>query len=164
MIIGSCIGEDQFKLIQFLEPNDFPDSQCRELFRLIIECKTEDNILAALLSKTEDEKLQKTYLAITHLSAGRRLQGFALKLLERRFERLLSILLSELSIRSESEVEGKLLNDVIAEIRDADIFVLVDGIEEYLGSQASNQTKRRIKDFKRYMDQRINETKMNIMT
>ena len=159
MIIGSCIGEDQYYKISFLEPDDFQDKECREFFRLIVSCQAKENILLNLLAKEENLGLRTALSSKVYMVACVRLESFALKVLERRFASTLNKLGVLLSGESKNPLEVELLTELSGVTHTADIFDLSEGILDYLGSQASDFTTMKINAYLRWMNGRIAETK-----
>ena len=162
MIIGSCFGEDQYRQISFLEANDFtnyPEKPFREFWKLLEINKAYDLTLMKVLSKCQDQHLKNLLMLNCDVVAAANLHRYALCLLETRFKALLITLLVNLSNDSKNALEVELLSHCQVAVIKEDLFDLSDNLIEYLGSQASEGTKRRINDFLKYRDRRVNEAK-----
>ncbi len=159
MIIGSCVGEDQYKKVSFLEANDFEESLYRAYFLKIIESGGNEDILLNCLKNSTNKEVVFLIATQSFPVACIRLTQFALLLVERRFRRLLGILLMELAERSENTTEVSILVEATAEIDNQDIFTLSDNLLAYLGEQASEVTKKRINDYLKYQAIRVKAVK-----
>lgn len=162
IIIGSCFGEDQYKKVSFLEPEDFnnyPDKPYREYFKILKETKAESMCLVEALSKCKDRSIQMMMGQHVSVLGANCIDRYALKLLEMRFKRLLSKLLYDLSIYTKKDAERDLLNEAVMSVIKSDVFVLSDSLIEYLGAHGSDYTKRRINSFLEYRNRRIETAK-----
>lgn len=157
MIIDSCYGEEQYKKVSFLEPNDFADRNYRKYFHLMKESK--GDIVKLMASIHNQKQILSIVFQLCSVSGVNNVQKFALLLLEIRFKYLLAILLTELSVKTQNHLEASLLNNLTLSISSVDIFDLSDSLLEYLGHQASNYTKSRINSFLQYRDERIRKAK-----
>ena len=81
----------------------------------------------------------------------------ALKVLERRFKKLLDKTLYWYSINLKSSTESFILSEIIQESKDQDIFDLIDSLPEYFKNVGMNTEK--IKGFSNYCLNRVKEVK-----
>ena len=164
MIIGSIVGENQYKKVSFLEAEDFnnyPDKPYRDYYKLIHKSECKPDVFLSLLQQCKNRDIQLMNEVLV-LSAYHNLRGYALWLVESRFKNVLSTLLVKLSLSSKNVLESNLLNELNSSIIDEDIFVLGDSVLEYLGHQASNNTTNRINSYISWRNKRIEITKQNI--
>ena len=162
IIIGSCFGEDQFKKVSFLEPEDFnnyPAKPYKEYFKLLKEVDANELCLVEALSKCNNKNLKLMMFEYSTSLGANNPDRYAVKLLEIRFKTLLASLLSHLSIHTNKDAERDLLNEASLLIIDSDVFDLSDYLIEYLGAHASNYTKSRINDFLGYRNRRLETVK-----
>lgn len=164
-IISSVFGEDQYRKVSFLEPEDFtnyPGYPYKEFFKLIKQTKGESGTLIECLINCKSRELKSILQDQSNLLGYNYPENNALKLLEIRFKGLFINLLVKLSNESKNTVEKELLNESNLMVIRADIFDLSDHILEYIGVHASDFTKDRIGSFLSYRDKRVNEAKQVI--
>lgn len=162
LIISSVFGEDNYRKVSFLEPNDFkdyPTKPFRSLWKLIDEHKAYDLTVLTILAKSKNEDLKQFMLGQCDIVTATHIQRYALILLENRFKTLFLTLLVKLSNDVLNVLERQLLGEIQSEVLKQDIFELTDNVIDYLGSQGSDTTKNRINDFISYRDKRANEAK-----
>ena len=162
IIIGSCFGEDQYKKVSFLEPEDFtnyPNKPFREYFKLLKKTKAESNYLVECLSVCNDKNVYLILCQQNNLLGANNIDRFAIKLLEVRFKTLLIDLLTKLSYNSKNALEAELLNASLMSIPRVDIFDLSDNIIEYLGVHIAANTRNRIESFIKYRNDRVQKAK-----
>lgn len=167
LIIGSCFGEDQYRRVKFLEPDDFnnyPSQPYREYFKILKKVDADDMVLSECIVKTRDKRLRSLLVMEIHSLGCNYPERKALLLLEMRFKRLLSSLLYNLSSTTKKTAERELLNEAILVLanEDTNVFDLSDHLLEYLGVHASDYTKSRINSFLSYRDKRANYAKQII--
>ena len=166
-IIGSCFGEDQFKKVSFLEPDDFtnyPQKPYREYFKLLKKTNAEQDCLIECLQHCEDKGIYNLLCEQTNLLGLNNIDRFALKLLEMRFKALLMDLLTKLSMTSKKSVERELLREACLTLvkPETDVFELSDNLQEYIGVHISDHTKNRLDSFLTYRDKRVEKAKQTI--
>lgn len=164
IIIGSCFGEDQYKKVSFLEPEDFtnyPYKPFREYFKLLKKTKAESNYLVECLSVCNDKNIYLLLCQQNNLLGANNIDRFAIKLLEVRFKTLLMGLLTNLSFSSQKTVERELLNEACLTLGsvETDVFDLSDNIIEYIGVHISPHTENRVKSFLSYRNKRMETAK-----
>lgn len=165
IIIGGCFGEDQYRKVSFLEPDDFtnyPQKPYKEYFKLLKKSKANQDCLIESLKLCEDKSIYMLLCQQTNLLGANCIERYGLKLLETRFKALFINLLVKLSNESKNAVEVELLNESNMMVIRSDIFELTDYILEYLGAHASDYTKNRIKSFLSYRDKRVEQAKQII--
>lgn len=158
IIIGTCFGEDQYKKVSFLEPEDFdnfPSKPYRDYFKLLKDTGADELCLVNALSICKDKNLKLMLGQYVSSLGVNCIDRYAVKLLEIRFQTLLASLLYDLSIQTKKDAERDLLNEASLLIVSSDIFDLSDYLIEYLGAHASDYTKRRINNFLDYRNKRI---------
>lgn len=161
-IINSVFGEDQYRKVSFLEPEDFtnyPGYPYKEYFKLIKKTNAKEDTLMECLINSENKELKGLLSDQSNLLGYNYPERSALKLLEIRFKGLFINLLVKLSSESKNSVERELLNESNLMVIKSDIFDLSDHILEYLGVHANVHTKARIKSFLQYRDKRVNEAR-----
>lgn len=161
LIIGSVVSENKYKEVSFLEPEDFtnyPQKPYRDYYKLIQESNRKPDVFLSLVQtcKNRDVQLMDEVLV---LSAYHNLFKYALHLLEQRFKNTLSSLLVNLSLNTNNTLESNLLDEQNLLILNEDIFVIGDNLLEYLGHQASNNTTKRISDYLKWRNKRIENVK-----
>jgi len=162
LIIGSCFGEDKYKMVSFLEPYDFtnyPGKPYRYFFEILKKANAESLCLVECISKTKHEGLRDLLVSQIHSLGANHPDMLGLKLLEGRFKTLLSSLLIQLSINSKKTVETELLNEATMLVIRKDVFELSDHLLEYLGVHASQTTVSRIVAFLDYRNKRVANAK-----
>lgn len=167
IIISSCFGEDQYRKVSFLEPEDFtnyPGKPYREFFKMIEKTKADSETFINCLQACNDLRLKKLLFEHSSILGYNNPDRYALKLLEIRFETLFANLLSKLSSESKKAVESEVLNEALFKLvkPETDVFDLSDHLLEYLGVHASDRTKNRITSFLEYRDKRAKEAKQVI--
>jgi hypothetical protein len=161
MIIGSIVGENQYKKVSFLEAEDFtnyPDKPYRDYYKLIQKSECKPDVFLSLLQQCKNRNIQLMDEVLV-LSAYHNLHKYALYLLEIRFKSTLSSLLVNLSLDSKNVLESSLLDEINSGIIKEDIFVVGDNILDYLGRQASSNTTNRINSYISWRNKRIKLTK-----
>ena len=164
MIIGSCFGEDQYKKVSFLEPEDFtnyPNKPYKEYFKLLKKTNAESNHLIECLSNCNDKNVYILLCQQTNLLGANNVDRLAMKLLEIRFKTLLMDLLTNLSFDTQKTVERELLNEACLTLvkYDTDVFDLSDNIIEYIGVHISPHTEKRVNSFLAYRNKRVETAK-----
>ena len=164
LIIGSCFGEDQYRKVSFLEPEDFtnyPDKPYREYFKVLKKANADSQCLAECIVKAKDKRLRELLVSEIHSLGANTPDRLGLKLLEVRFKILFADLLNGLAIHSKKNAERELLGEALMTLvkEDTDIFDISDHILEYLGVHASDFTQSRINSFLSYRDKRVHNAK-----
>ena len=162
IIIGCCFGEDQYKRVSFLEAKDFtnyPGKPYREYFKLMEETGAKADVFLTALATCKNKSLRSLLGEQSNVLGVNHPERYGLRLLEVRFKTLFVNLLVQLSNDTKSPVERQLLHDALLSIDDVDIFDLSDHLLEYLGLQATEQTKSRIGSYLDYRNKRIAEAK-----
>ena len=162
IIISTCFGEDQYKKVSFLEPEDFtnyPSKPYKEYFKLLKEVDANELCLVEALSKCKNNNLKLMMFQYSTSLGANNIDRYAVKLLEIRFKTLLASLVNHLAIHTNKDAERDLLNEASLLIIDSDVFDLSDYLLEYLGAHASNYTKGRINDFLSYRNRRLETVK-----
>ena len=161
MIIGSIVGENQYNKVSFLEAEDFNNfsgKPYREYYKLIEQSKRKPDVFLSLVQECKNRDVQLMDEVLV-LSAYHNLHNYALWLLESRFKSTLSVLLVNLSLCTKNALESNLLNELNSSILIEDIFVIGDNLLDYLGHQASDNTKQRINSYLSWRNKRIEKTK-----
>ena len=162
LILGSIVSENKFKEVSFLESKDFnnyQDKPYRKYFEIIEDSKNKPDVYYSLIKGCKKSKLN-VINEVLILSAYHNLFKYALELLEHRFKSTLSGLLVNLSLNTKNVLESNLLDEANSLILKEDIFKLGDNLLEYLGHQASDNTKSRINDYLSWRNKRIERIKI----
>ena len=162
IIIGSIFGEDQYRKVSFLEPDDFsnyPSKPYREYFKLIKEVDADEECLVEALSKCKDMNLKLMMFTYSTSLGANNPERYAVKLVEIRFKRVFALLVHNLSLSTKKDSERALLNEASLMVNDADVFELSDYLLEYLGHHATDYTIGRINSFLSYRNKRLDTVK-----
>lgn len=164
MIIGSIVSENQYNKVSFLEANDFTnysEKPYRDYYKLIQQSNRKPDVLLSLIQESKNRDIQLIDELLI-MSAYHNLRSYALWLVESRFKSTLSGLLVNLSLDSKNVLEANLLGELNSSVLKEDIFIIGDNLLDYLGHQASGNTKRRINSYLDWRNKRIETTKTTI--
>lgn len=158
-IIETIFSEDTYHKVSFLKPIDFSNKLYKELWKVLEEF--EGDIMRAITILEVSKK--KDIVEMIHTECGMSgvngLVKRALLVKEMSYKRLLLRLLSDLSFKSKNALESTLINECLLAVNESDIFILSEGILDYIGSHASNLTDQRINGYLNYIKEDIEQIK-----
>ena len=159
MLISGVFNESRYNEVSFIDFSDFENKDYRYFWQLI---KSHNGDVIKAISTLELAKRKDLALRVfdySTLQSCNNLQKIALNIVELRFKRLLTDLLINLSNDTKNPLESNLLLECENGIHNHDIFNLMDGLLEYLGHQVNEYTVKRITDYLKYVDSRVEKIK-----
>ena len=164
VIIASCLGENQFKRVAFLEQEDFDNIKgkpFKDMWGLISNSLGSFDAVFSSMKNTNDRYLKLKLIEYSNYCVTSNIERAALSLMERTFRRTLFKLVTDISINTKEPSEALILSKTLKEVKDSgnDIFELIDGLYDYLEPYVSETTKSRLKEFQKYVDNRVAKVK-----